>query len=140
MPTFVTTTTLWLRGILKQLGPILIYYSKLLAPYPYKKFALVENSQQTGYGMPSFTLLGSRVIRFPFILHTSYPHEILHNWFGNGVYIDPDSGNWAEGLTTYLSDHILLEQKGKGRPLPVSRTDEILKLCQRNERFPAGRI
>ncbi len=89
-------------------------YSKLLAPYPYKKFALVENSQQTGYGMPSFTLLGSRVIRFPFILHTSYPHEILHNWFGNGVYIDPHSGNWAEGLTTYLADHLLPEQKGKG--------------------------
>ena len=89
-------------------------YSKILAPYPYKKFALVENSQQTGYGMPSFTLLGSRVIRFPFILHTSYPHEILHNWFGNGVYIDADSGNWAEGLTSYLSDHILPEQKGKG--------------------------
>ena len=89
-------------------------YSKLIAPYPYKKFALVENSQQTGYGMPSFTLLGSRVIRFPFILHTSYPHEILHNWFGNGVYIDANSGNWAEGLTSYLSDHILSEQEGKG--------------------------
>ncbi|MDP6711433.1 MAG: M1 family aminopeptidase [Nitrospinaceae bacterium] len=89
-------------------------YSRLFAPYPYKKFALVENSQQTGYGMPSFTLLGSRVIRFPFILHTSYPHEILHNWFGNGVYIDSNSGNWAEGLTTYLADHLLPEQKGKG--------------------------
>jgi hypothetical protein len=89
-------------------------YSKIIAPYPYKKFALVENSQQTGYGMPSFTLLGSRIIRFPFILHTSYPHEILHNWFGNGVYIHPDSGNWAEGLTSYLADHLLLEQSGKG--------------------------
>ena len=89
-------------------------YSKIIAPYPYKKFALVENSQQTGYGMPSFTLLGSHIIRFPFILHTSYPHEILHNWFGNGVYIHPDSGNWAEGLTSYLADHLLLEQVGKG--------------------------
>jgi len=89
-------------------------YSKIIAPYPYKKFALVENSQQTGYGMPSFTLLGSRIIRFPFILHTSYPHEILHNWFGNGVYIHPDSGNWAEGITSYLADHLLLEQAGKG--------------------------
>ena len=90
------------------------FYSSLLAPYPYKKFAMIENSQQTGYGMPSFTLLGSRVIRLPFILHTSYPHEILHNWLGNGVYIDSNSGNWAEGLTTYLADHLLAEQKGKG--------------------------
>ena len=99
-------------------------YSKLIAPYPYKKFALVENSRQTGYGMPSLTLLGSRVIRFPFILHTSYPHEILHNWFGNGVYIRPDSGNWAEGLTSYLADHLLLEQNGKGRQY---RFQELMK-------------
>ena len=74
--------------------------------------------------MPSLTLLGSRVIRFPFILHTSYPHEILHNWFGNGVYIRPDSGNWAEGLTSYLADHLLLEQNGKGRQY---RFQELMK-------------
>ena len=35
-------------------------YSKLIGEYPYAKFALVENFWETGYGMPSFTLLGSR--------------------------------------------------------------------------------
>ncbi|MBS1258421.1 MAG: hypothetical protein MAG551_01480 [Candidatus Scalindua arabica] len=87
-------------------------YRKLLGPYPYSKFALVENFWETGYGMPSFTLLGHRVIRFPFILHSSYPHEILHNWWGNGVYTDYEKGNWAEGLTTYLADHLIKEQRG----------------------------
>jgi len=87
-------------------------YRKLLGPYPYNKFALVENFWETGYGMPSFTLLGPRVIRFPFILHSSYPHEILHNWWGNGVYTDYAKGNWAEGLTTYLADHLIKEQRG----------------------------
>ena len=87
-------------------------YRKLLGPYPYTKFALVENFWETGYGMPSFTLLGPRVIRFPFILHSSYPHEILHNWWGNGVYTDYEKGNWAEGLTTYLADHLIKEQRG----------------------------
>ncbi len=85
-------------------------YSDLLGPYPYKKFALVENFWETGYGMPSFTLLGSRVIRLPFILHSSYPHEILHNWFGNGIYVDYETGNWAEGLTAYMADHLIKEQ------------------------------
>ncbi|MCG6900442.1 MAG: M1 family peptidase [Gammaproteobacteria bacterium] len=89
-------------------------YSDLIAPYPYAKFALVENFWETGYGMPSFTLLGPRVIRFPFILHTSYPHEILHNWWGNSVYVDYESGNWAEGLTSYLADHLFKEQRGLG--------------------------
>ncbi|QBQ55070.1 M20/M25/M40 family metallo-hydrolase [Nitrosococcus wardiae] len=89
-------------------------YRQLIGAYPYRKFALVENFWETGYGMPSFTLLGSRVIRFPFILRSSYPHEILHNWWGNGVYVDYDSGNWAEGLTSYLADHLLKEQQGQG--------------------------
>jgi hypothetical protein len=87
-------------------------YTKLLGPYPYNKFTLVENFWDTGYGMPSFTLLGPRIIRFPFILHSSYPHEILHNWWGNGVYVDYPSGNWSEGLTTYLADHLIQEQRG----------------------------
>lgn len=89
-------------------------YRNLIGPYPYRKFALVENFWETGYGMPSFTLLGPRVIRLPFILHSSYPHEILHNWWGNGVYVDYQRGNWAEGLTSYLADHLIKEQRGQG--------------------------
>ncbi|NOQ69836.1 MAG: hypothetical protein GQ573_07000 [Gammaproteobacteria bacterium] len=89
-------------------------YSDWIGSYPYAKFAVVENRWQTGYGMPSFTLLGSRVIRLPFILNTSLPHEIVHNWWGNGVYIDFSKGNWSEGLTAYMSDHFNSEQQGKG--------------------------
>lgn len=89
-------------------------YGDLIGFYPYKKFALIENFWETGYGMPSFTLLGPRVIRFPFILHSSYPHEILHNWWGNGVFVDQATGNWCEGLTAYLSDHLIKEQRGQG--------------------------
>ncbi len=89
-------------------------YSDWIGRYPYAKFAVVENRWQTGYGMPSFTLLGSRVLRLPFILSTSLPHEILHNWWGNGVYIDSSKGNWSEGLTAYMSDHFSSEQQGKG--------------------------
>jgi aminopeptidase N len=88
-------------------------YERLIGDYPYGKFALVENFWQTGYGMPSFTLLGSRVIRLPFIVHTSYGHEILHNWWGNSVYVDYSGGNWCEGLTTYGADYLYKEQMGE---------------------------
>ena len=81
---------------------------------PFSKFALIENFWETGYGMPSFTLLGEQVIRFPFILESSYPHEILHNWWGNGVYPDYTTGNWSEGLTAYLADHLFQEMDGLG--------------------------
>ena len=89
-------------------------YEKILGKYPYKRFTIVENFLPTGYSMPTFTLLGSGVIQLPFIVDTSLGHEILHQWFGNSVYIDYSSGNWAEGLTTYLSDHLYEEEKGKG--------------------------
>jgi aminopeptidase N len=89
-------------------------YRGLLGPYPYGKFAMVENFWETGYGMPSFTLLGPQIIRFPFILTSSYPHEILHNWWGNSVFVDYATGNWCEGLTAYMADHLIQEQRGKG--------------------------
>ncbi|HNV02441.1 MAG TPA: M20/M25/M40 family metallo-hydrolase [Vicinamibacterales bacterium] len=87
-------------------------YRTLVGPYPYGKFALVENYWETGYGMPSFTLLGPQVIRFPFIINSSYPHEILHNWWGNSVFVDHATGNWCEGLTAYMADHLIQEQRG----------------------------
>jgi aminopeptidase N len=88
-------------------------YRKLVGPFPYTKFALVENFWETGYGMPSFTLLGEKVIRFPFILHSSYPHELLHNWWGNSVHVDFETGNWCEGITVYMADHLIKEQRGQ---------------------------
>jgi len=89
-------------------------YEGMLPPYPYASFALVENFWETGYGMPGFTLLGPRVIRFPWILTSSYPHELLHNWWGNSIYIDFEHGNWCEGLTAYMADHLFAEQRGEG--------------------------
>ncbi len=86
-------------------------YEKLIGKYPFDKFALVENFWQTGFGMPSFTLLGDKVIRLPFIVKTSYGHEILHNWWGNSVYVDYTKGNWCEGLTTYCADYLYKEMQ-----------------------------
>ncbi|MDY6934396.1 MAG: ChaN family lipoprotein [Spirochaetota bacterium] len=89
-------------------------YERLLGEYPFKRFSIVENVLQTGYSMPTFTLLGCDVLRLPFIVKTSLGHEILHQWFGNSVYINYKEGNWAEALTTYLSDHYYKEKDKKG--------------------------
>lgn len=90
------------------------FYEDLIGPYPFRRFAVVENILPTGYSMPTFTLLGRDVVRLPFIVETSLGHEILHQWFGNSVYADRTTGNWAEGLTTYLADHQYEEMKEKG--------------------------
>jgi len=111
-------------------------YEKLLGPYPYEKFAVVENFWETGYGMPSFTLLGPQVMRFPFILHSSYPHEILHNWWGNSVYVERDTGNWCEGLTAYLADHLVKEGQGLGAAYRRDTLEKYLSYVSDAKDFP----
>ncbi|OPL16334.1 MAG: hypothetical protein AVO38_08270 [delta proteobacterium ML8_D] len=89
-------------------------YEDLLGPYPFRRFAIVENRAPTGYGLPTYTLFGQEVVKLPFIVDTSLGHEILHSWFGNSVYVDLREGNWSEGLTTYLADYLYEDQKGSG--------------------------
>ena len=111
-------------------------YRELIGPYPYRKFALVENFWETGYGMPTFTLLGHDIIRFPFIITSSYPHEILHNWWGNSVFVDYASGNWCEGLTAYLADHLLAEQRGAGDEYRRSTLQKYRDYVREGRDFP----
>ncbi|MDH4273978.1 MAG: M1 family aminopeptidase, partial [Gammaproteobacteria bacterium] len=112
------------------------FYSSLLGAYPYTKFALVENFWQTGYGMPSFTLIGSMVIRLPFVIDTSFPHEIVHNWWGNGVIVDDEGGNWSEGLTSYLADHLIQEQRGNGAEYRRTALQKYADYAATNTVFP----
>lgn len=96
-------------GYLESCREYLGLYQKLFGSYPYTKFAVVENFFPTGYGLPGWTLLGSSVIKLPFIRTTSLPHEIAHAWWGNAIEIDYQSGNWGEGLATYVADYYLKE-------------------------------
>jgi hypothetical protein len=91
----------------------LSFYSDLFGAYPFQKFAVVENFFPTGYGFPSYTLMGGRVLQLPFIVRTSLGHEIAHCWWGNGVYVDSTQGNWSEGLTSYVADYRFKEMKSR---------------------------
>ncbi len=92
----------------------LAMYEEMLTPYPYQRFAIVENILPTGYSMPTYTLLGRAIVHLPFIVETSLGHEILHQWFGNSVFIDYSEGNWAEGITNYLADQHYATLNSKG--------------------------
>jgi hypothetical protein len=91
----------------------LALYQNLFGPYPFKKFAVVENFFPTGFGFPSYTLIGGTVLRLPFIIYTSLGHEIAHCWWGNGVRVDYQEGNWSEALTTYVADYLYKEKKSE---------------------------
>lgn len=87
-------------------------YIPLLGPYPFEKFAVVENFFASGLGMPSFTLLGSSVIKRHYVQAYALGHEIVHSWIGNDVFNRVDRGNWVEGLTTYLANYYWHELMG----------------------------
>ena len=84
-------------------------YIPLLGPYPFDSFSVVENFFSSGLGMPSFTLLGSGIIKRHYVQPYALGHEIVHSWIGNSVYNRVDHGNWVEGLTTYLANYYWYE-------------------------------
>jgi aminopeptidase N len=87
-------------------------YIPLLGSYPFETFAVVENFFASGLGMPSFTLLGSGVIKRHYVQPYALGHEIVHSWIGNAVFNRVDRGNWVEGLTTYLANYYWHEISG----------------------------
>jgi hypothetical protein len=88
-------------------GEYLDLYVPLLCAFPYARFSIVENFFSSGFAFAGFTLLGPRVVGMaPRSLAPGYlDHELVHNWWGNGVYADPEDGDWCEALTTYSANY-----------------------------------
>jgi len=90
-------------------------YDREIGAYPFADFEIVSSPLPVGLGFPNLTYIGRTVLPLPFIRGRSLAHEVLHNWWGNGVAIDYGTGNWAEGLTTYMADYALAEDEGAAR-------------------------
>jgi hypothetical protein len=105
------------QNYLEHSAEYLRMFSERAGPYPYDSFTIAASPMPVGYAFPGFTLLGERVIPLQFIPRTSLAHELMHNWWGTGVRIDYATGNWAEGLTTYMADYHLDELRGEGRSI-----------------------
>lgn len=102
---FFEADTALIDGYLEATAGYIKMYSEMIGPYPFERFTVAENFFPTGYGMPAWTLLGQQVLRLPFIKATSLGHEVLHNWWGNSVYVDYERGNWCEAATVYGADY-----------------------------------
>ena len=98
-------------GYLEDSARYIEMYSNQIGAYPYSSFSVVASPLPTGFGMPTLTYLGAQVLKLPFIRATSLGHEVLHNWWGNGVHVDYATGNWSEGLTTFMADYQYRERE-----------------------------
>ncbi len=83
-----------------------------IGDYPYDGFSVVAGPLPVGLGFAGLTYIGQRIVPLPFMQGRSLAHEITHSWWGNAVGVDYASGNWAEGLTTYMADYALAAQAG----------------------------
>lgn len=100
------------RSYLDKVKGYIDLYESRIGEYPFTEFSIVSSPTPTGFGMPTLTYLGINVLRLPFIRDTSLGHEVLHNWWGNGVYPNYQVGNWSEGLTTFMADYAYKERIG----------------------------
>lgn len=96
-------------------------YDRMIGAYAHPSYSIVSAPIPTGFGMPGIAYLGRQVIRLPFIPSTSLGHEVLHDWWGNGVYPDYATGNWSEGLTTFLADYAFKEEEGEAAAQAMRR-------------------
>ncbi len=113
-------------------------YEKLLGPFPYRRLSIVEINREVGTAYPTLIFFGEKTIRLPFLPRTSLPHEILHQWFGCGVY--PKKANWSEGLVTYLGDWLQAEKRGEGRNYRKDLLIAHETWCQGQDPMPLSRF
>ena len=108
-------------------------YHKAIGAYPFSEFSVVASPLPSGFGMPTLTYIGAQVLKLPFIRATSLGHEVLHNWWGNGVLVDYARGNWSEGLTTFMADYAYKEDES-----PQAARDMRLGWLRDLAALPAG--
>ena len=93
-------------------GRYLTRFSAEIGPYPYEDFHIISSPLPVGLAFVNLTYIGEMIVPLPFMKGRSLAHEVLHNWWANGVYVDYPSGNWSEGLTTFMADYGLAKDQG----------------------------
>jgi hypothetical protein len=115
-------------------------FTERLGPYPFARFTIAEGFFSAGFAFPGFTMLGPQVVaRGERSLVPGYlDHELLHAWWGNGVYVDDDEGVWSEALTTYCANYfhrVLHDGESAGREY---RRDVLMGLSAHPERYDSA--
>ncbi|MFO0826768.1 MAG: hypothetical protein U0572_01355 [Phycisphaerales bacterium] len=125
---------------LKAAAQYLDLFVPRLGAFPYKRFSIVENFFSSGFAYPGFTLLGPQVVSMaPRSLVPGYlDHEMLHNWWGNGVYVSDSDGNWCEGLTSYGANYGRRFLEDGPDAARAYRRDTLMRLSTDPKEFDNG--
>lgn len=107
-------------------------YAARIGAYPYSDFFVVSAPVPVGLSFGNTTFVADRILGHDYMRGRSLAHEVLHAWWGGGVGIDAETGNWAEGLTTYQADHALAAETSQEAALEMRR-DWLAALARAGE-------
>lgn len=103
------------KVFLDRAGELIERYQEALGGFPFGRFSVVEHSLPGGGCFPTAALLGRDLSPLSSLVTSSLEQAILSQWFGHSVRTDPAGGNWSDGLTTYLADHLRGQSADKSR-------------------------
>jgi hypothetical protein len=117
-------------------------YEKLVGPYPFKEFTVLEAFFSSGFAFPTCTqIAGSQLSQYKqYRRHGYLDHELLHNWWGNGILVDPRDGNWCEGLASYMGNYygFVLDDDEKGARKQRRNQSNFLSAIEPDQDKPLG--
>jgi len=96
-----------------QVAHYLDVFSAEIGTYPHSEFSVVASPLPVGLGFPTLAYVSQNILPLPFMQERSLAHEVLHAWWGHGVAVDYERGNWSEALTTFMADYALAEESGE---------------------------
>ncbi|MHC4064117.1 MAG: M1 family aminopeptidase, partial [Planctomycetota bacterium] len=114
------------QDILDASAEYLDKYQPLIGPYPFTEFTLLEAFFSSGFAFPTCTqIVGSQLTIYKQHRRHGYiDHELLHNWWGNGIYVDPQDGNWCEALASYGANYYGCVLDGDEKSARKKRRDQ----------------
>jgi hypothetical protein len=96
-------------------------FSIAIGTYPHSEFYVVASPLPVGLGFPTLAYVSQSILPLPFMQERSLAHEVLHAWWGHGVAVDYERGNWSEALTTFMADYALAEESGEAAAREMRR-------------------
>ncbi|MCP3978642.1 MAG: M1 family metallopeptidase [bacterium] len=117
-------------------------YEELIGPYPFREFTVLEAFFSSGFAFPTCTqIAGSQLSQYrQYRRHGYLDHELLHNWYGNGIFVDPRDGNWCEGLASYMGNYygFVLDEDDTGARKQRRNQSNFLSAIETENDKPLG--